>query len=216
MREFKGSDITFYIFVISLPSCVKHRFPRHDRRNPLSNTREALCRDGTKAGRFHHRHSSKLLPVPAPLMRPLCRQSRAGGGESEFAVLDAFGCDQPIRKGFDSRGSSTHHQNLQAIVMIQVNMKGGNNRVPMIVLDIRERFLHVRGMMVIDQRDSSHGFSIRHLLLVLHEMVANHVRNRQRPVLVTLFSRHPAKLPEEIPVHGYTETFNALCAHSVA
>jgi hypothetical protein len=32
MREFKGSDITFYIFVISLPSCVKHRFPRHDRR----------------------------------------------------------------------------------------------------------------------------------------------------------------------------------------
>jgi len=58
----------------------------------------------------------------------------------------------------------------------------------MIVLDVRKRRLKVRFVMIIDQRDGARDVFVAGFLPVFDELIADHVGNGQRPVVVALLA----------------------------
>ena len=53
-------------------------------------------------------------------------------------MLDAFGGDEFVGDFADDAGLAAHDQNFQAVVVVQMDVDGGENRVVMVVLDVGE------------------------------------------------------------------------------
>ncbi len=62
------------------------------------------------------------------------------------------------------------------------------------VLNFGKRILHMRPVMVIDQRDGTGDFLVSKFLTVFNQLIADHVRNRLRTVVIALFARHLVQL----------------------
>jgi hypothetical protein len=71
------------------------------------------------------------------------RQIFSGGGHGELAVFDAFGGNQLVGNFFDKRCLAAHHQHFQAIMVVKVNVDGGNNDFVMVMLNVGQRGLDI-------------------------------------------------------------------------
>lgn len=83
----------------------------------------------------------------------------------------------------------------------------------MVVLDVGERGLEVRFVVIIDQRDGACDVFIAEFLPVFDEAVANHVGNGQRTVVVAFLARHLIQLPQKRRRQGYAETADGFFFH---
>src|ERR1022692_4808461 len=98
--------------------------------------------------------SARSTPVPTIISVPSFQfRSRSGNGEA--AVLDSLGADQDIRHFPDFHRLTPHHQHFQAMVVVQVDMQGGEDGVMVVVLDIGQLLVEQAHVMVIDQGDGS-------------------------------------------------------------
>ena len=89
-------------------------------------------------------------------------------------------------------------QNLQAIVVIKMDMEGGNNDFVVIVLDVGQGGLDVLLVVVINQRDGAGDLCGAEFLPVLDELVADHVGDGLRPIVVALLFSHSIQLFEQL------------------
>ena len=64
----------------------------------------------------------------------------------------------------------------------------------MIMLNIRERGLQMRLVVVIDQRDGAGNDFVAEFLPVLDQTVAHHIADGQGAVIITFLLRHLVKL----------------------
>ena len=109
------------------------------------------------------------------------------GRHGQLAVFYAFGSDEFIGNFPDRAGLATHKDHLQTIVVVKVDVDSGNDHVVVIMLNIRQYGLKVLFVMIIDQRNGSGDFLAAELLPMFDKMVANHVGNGQRAVVITFF-----------------------------
>lgn len=63
-------------------------------------------------------------------------QFLAGRRNGQLAMLDALGGDQLIGHGLDLRSGSPHCEDFHAVMMIEVDMQGGNDPIPVLMLNI--------------------------------------------------------------------------------
>ena len=58
-------------------------------------------------------------------------------------MLDAFGGNQFVGNPFHQRRLAANNENLQAVVVVEVDVEGGDDDVVVVVLDVGERGLDV-------------------------------------------------------------------------
>jgi hypothetical protein len=70
--------------------------------------------------------------------------------------------------------------------------------------------------MIENKGDRARGLNIPEILLVLDEVVGNHVRNGERTVVVAFFPDHFVQLPKQRLLQGNAESCNAFFSHDVS
>ena len=88
--------------------------------------------------------TASVVPVPA-----------YSAVDDEVAVMDPAGADQGVRYGADPAVLSPHHEDLEAVVEIEVYVEGGHDVIVVAVLQGREPPREVSGAVVVDQRDGA-------------------------------------------------------------
>ncbi len=73
-------------------------------------------------------------------------------------MFDAFGADEGVGDGLDVAGPAADGDDFQAVVVVQMDVQGGEDHVVVIVLDVGEVFLQVRLVMVVDEGDGAGDF----------------------------------------------------------
>lgn len=111
-------------------------------------------------------------------------------------MLHSLGGDELIGHLLDRRRAAAGHEHFKTIIVIEVDVHGGDNQARMIVLQIGQQFLHVPFVVIVDQRDRTGDSPAPPLLPMLDEMGANHVRDGEGAVLITLFFRHLIELAQ--------------------
>jgi hypothetical protein len=76
------------------------------------------------------------------------------------AVFDAFGANQGVGNLLNVPGLAFHNKHLQTIIVVEVNVHGGENVLMMIVLHVGQLFVEHAHMVVIDEIDRSHHIRV--------------------------------------------------------
>jgi hypothetical protein len=75
----------------------------------------------------------------------------------------------------------------------------------MIVLHVGERLLQSVLVMIVHQRDGAGDLPALRLLLMLNEVIANHVSDGQRTVGIAFLVHHAVELPHQLSRQRHTE-----------
>ena len=140
----------------------------------------------------------------------LGRQVFAGGGDGEFAVLHAFGGDEFVGDLLYQGGMTADDEDLQAIVVVEVDVQGGNNHRVVVVLDIGEGGLDVLFVVVVKEGDGAGDFLVTEILAVLDEAGADEVGDGKRAVTIAFLVGHLVELFGQGTGNGDSETDNAF------
>jgi hypothetical protein len=84
-----------------------------------------------------------------------------------------------------------------------------------IVLNVRQNGLEIMFVMVIHQGDGSGDLRAAELLPMLNQSVANHIRDRQRAVVIAPFAGHLVQLIQQRTRQRNTETGDRFNFHAV-
>jgi hypothetical protein len=109
-------------------------------------------------------------------------------------VFDAFGGDELVGDLFHQGGLAADNEDLEAIVVVEVDVQSRDNDLVMIVLDIGEGGLDVLFVVVVKEGDGAGNFLGANILVMLDQAGANHIGDGERAVVVTFFARHLVEL----------------------
>ena len=112
-----------------------------------------------------------------------------------------FGRDQRICDRFDLLGEPFNNQHLQAVIMIQVNVQRGEEKVIMGVLKIRQLVAQHADVVVVDQGQSTHDLEIRGLSGLLHQFVPDEIAKRFGPICVAPAGNQVIELLKQVGIN---------------
>jgi cobalt/nickel transport system permease protein len=131
-------------------------------------------------------------------------------------MLHTFRADEDVGYLSHIAGLASHHQNFQAVVMIQMDVERGKNRAMKIVLDVGELVAQHPDVMVVHQRDGADYRAVGRFRLLANQFVAYQIPERLRPVGVSPFADQLVELTQKIGIdrnadpaqagHGYIIT----------
>ena len=81
-------------------------------------------------------------------------------GEDESSGFDPFCSDQAIGEFSDEPRGASEEDDFEATPGVEVNVSGGDHRGEVVVLQFGESLGDAAGVVVVDQRDDSHGFGV--------------------------------------------------------
>ncbi len=74
-------------------------------------------------------------------------------------MLDAFGADERVGNLLDMLCFTLNDQDLEAVIVIQMDVNGGNDIPVIIVLQTGQLLIEKAHMMVVNQRHGAHHFA---------------------------------------------------------
>ena len=125
-------------------------------------------------------------------------------------MLHPFGGDEFVGDLLDASGMAAHNQHLEAVVVVQVHMNRGDDQLRVVVLDVGQGGLDMLFVVVIDQRDGAGDFAGAIFLMMLYELIPDHVGHGQRAVVVTLLTGHLVELPRQVARDGNGKADDAV------
>ena len=99
-------------------------------------------------------------------------------GDGQFAVLDALGTDQPVGYHADIPALALDHQDLEAVMRIEVDMQSGDDGFIRLVLQLGQRVGQLVHLVVVDDGYGTDHVGMLVSLLLLDEAVADQVADR--------------------------------------
>lgn len=133
-------------------------------------------------------------------------QSLSGCGDGELAMLDTTGTYQKVCHGRNFGRCSPQNQDFEAMMVIEVNMKGGDDQFQIFVLDGVQVLGDVPFVMVEYEVHGSDRLSLPSCPLSLDKVVTNKIPYCFRPVCVPLFSNETVKGMDKPRFHRNPET----------
>jgi len=125
-------------------------------------------------------------------------------------VFDAFSGDEFVGDPLHEDRLPADDKDLEAIVVIKVDVEGRDNDFVMVVLDIGEGRLNVLLVVVVKEGDRAGDFMVAKILTVLNQAGADHIGHRERAVIVALLAGHLVELFGQIAGDGNSETDNTV------
>jgi hypothetical protein len=134
-------------------------------------------------------------------------------------MFDAFRADQRVGDLAHVSRPAAHHDDLQTVIVVQVDVQRGENRMVKIVLDGSEFFIEQPDVVVVDQRDGAHHRGIRGGPGLLHQFVTDDVAESLAAVVVAAPRNQLVESGQQLGVdshadaaeraHGYIVSFRA-------
>jgi hypothetical protein len=87
-------------------------------------------------------------------------QGFPGAGHSKVAVTNPSEGDESICQFLDFSGFSSHYDDLKAVIVVHMDMGGGDNMVMVVVLHQGNFLLQLVLVMIIDQADDAHNLFV--------------------------------------------------------
>jgi len=115
-------------------------------------------------------------------------------------VLYALGADQLIRDRLDCARFALDNDDFQAIIVIQMNMQGGENLLVMIVLQVRQFLIQHPDMMIVNHGDRTHYLAIRRFPRFLDQFITDHVAKGFGAIGITSGGNQFIELGEEVGI----------------
>ena len=143
------------------------------------------------------------LPFPRYI---LLRQIRTDGGDRKSPVRDAADRAKLIRKLAEFPGLSFEHQNLQAIMMIQMHMKRRHDKPVRVVLPFRQLAGQIADMMIVNQAQNARRVRGLGMQRILHQRVTDDVAQRLGTAWASLPFAQGIKLLKQIAIQRNAET----------
>lgn len=128
---------------------------------------------------------------------------RSGTGDRKPAVFHAFGADERIGNLPDGLRHTLYHQYFQAVVVIQMDMKRGEDVVVVVVLQIGQPLAQKSHMMIVNKGNGADNITFRPLPYGFHQLVANHVAKGLGPVRVATHRDMVVELLQKFGIDGY-------------
>ena len=125
-------------------------------------------------------------------------------------MFDAFGGDEFVGNLLHQRGLAADNEDLQAVVVVEVDVEGGNDQLVVIVLDVGQRGLDVLLVVVVNEGDGAGDFAFPEVLVVLDQAGADHVGDGQGTVVVALLAGHLVELLGQVARDGDGKADNAV------
>ena len=114
-----------------------------------------------------------------------------------------FGAEQSIRDFFHDARLAFDHQHLQTVVMVEVDMHGGEDVVKIGMLEIGKFFVQHTYVVVVEQRYSPNYITVRALPRFFDQFIANQIAKCLGTVGVTPGSDQVVKLFQKVGIDGY-------------
>ena len=152
----------------------------------------------------------RFANVARPRGSRLAGEIFASGGDSELAMFDAFGGDEFVGDLLHQRSLAAHDQHFEAVVVVEVDVQGGNNNFVVVVLDVGERGLDVLLVVVVKEGDGAGDFLMAEVLAMLDQAGADEVSHGEGAVVVALFAGHLVELLGQVARHGNGKADNAV------
>ena len=110
----------------------------------------------------------------------------------------------------DRGGFAADNEDLQAVVVVEVDVEGGDYYLVVVVLDVGQRGLDVLLVVVVNESDGAGDFLVAEVLAMLDEAGADHVGHSQGAVVVALLFGHLVKLLGQVAGNGHGKADNAV------
>src|ERR1035441_5931829 len=148
----------------------------------------------------------------------LCRQSLQllpRGGDGQASVFDAFRADQHVGHLPHHGALASHHQNFQAVIVIQVNVERGEDGVMEIVLDAGEFLAQQAHVVIIDQGDGAHHLRVRRFPRLFDQFLADQVAKGFGAVRVTAPPDQLIELLQQSAIDGDANPAQGAHAYNI-
>ena len=116
-------------------------------------------------------------------------------------MSNAFSADQQIRKLLYLLRMALYDKDLETRVVIKMGVRGGDDHVVMIMLQVHQFFGQQPRVMVVDKGYRPHDLCFRRLDGGADQSIANQVTERFRPVLIALFRDETVKAGQKIGIN---------------
>ena len=124
-------------------------------------------------------------------------ESSSHGAGNEAAVLDPSKADKLLAQLLNGFARAAQDANFEAVVVVHVNVHGGDNVVIGLVLEFGHALRQIHCMVVVDEKDRRDRFTSRGRPFLLNQPVPNKVADRFRPVGIPLAADEFVKLLEQ-------------------
>ena len=109
-------------------------------------------------------------------------------------MFNSFGRDEFVSNPFHQGSLTTDDEDFEAVVVVQMNMEGGDNDLVVIVLDVCQGGLDVLFVVIVNKGDGAGDLLCANILPMLNEASADKISHSQGTIVVTLFLRHLVEL----------------------
>ena len=151
-------------------------------------------------------HEQAPQPASAAGTGRRCLPERAPfRGGREGAVLDAAGPDEPVGDLLQGPGGPAEDKDLEAVVGVQVDVEGGDDRFVVGVLEVGQLVGQIARVVVVDECDRPDSLLRAELPLIPDEGFADEITEGLGPVGVPFAYDEPIELPEELFVERDAE-----------
>ena len=123
-------------------------------------------------------------------------------------MLDTAGADQLVADMFYIFSPAMDNEHLQAILVIEVDMGGGDDGSEMPMLQVRQEVREFSRMTVINDGDGPYRLLGPRFPFSLHQAVADQVSYGFRPVCISLAGDKLIEFCQEVMVNRDTEAGN--------
>ncbi len=124
-------------------------------------------------------------------------------------MFHALGGDESVGEQADAMRFAAHHQNFEAIIMVEMNVERRNDQLGVVVLHIGEQRLQTRLMMVEKQGDGARDLPA-HLLAMLDQLGTDDVGQALRTIRTAFFNHHHIQIARHIRGQRNTETHSSI------
>ena len=126
---------------------------------------------------------------------------------------DSLGRNQRVRHLLNCRRLALEDQDLQAVIVIQMNMKRGKNQMKMVVLHRGKAIRKQAHVMIVNQRQRPHHRAIGLLRGLFDKHVPNQVPEGFGAIVVASLLNVIVEFGEQIGINRYADA--AEVAHSI-
>lgn len=137
------------------------------------------------------------------LMRVVMRVADIDRDRAEFPVPHTLLGDDSLGKPHDGGGRAAQYDTLDAVVVVQMSMQGGNGDIVLPVLHARQSPRQIPLVVVVDiaqDADAERGSSALQALAV--ELIPQQIPERLRAILVAFLGHQPIEGIRELIIHG--------------
>lgn len=130
-------------------------------------------------------------------------------------MLDTFGRDEFVGNFLNRPSFASERQHFHAVVVVKVDVQRRDDQLVVLVLNVRQRRLHVRTVVIINERDRAGDFVLAQVLIMLDQTGAYQIRHCYRAIRVPFLARHLVQLPGEVLWNRNRKPLNAAFSNLV-